>query len=94
MSRRTIQIDNCNICGAEKQTDLIPKLPPPGDWLILKVKSGTDAREKVEAVICASCLLAIADRVSHKPDEPVTQPTVEPAEQEYNKKPDSAKSRA
>jgi hypothetical protein len=79
MSRRTIQIDNCNICGAEKQTDLIPKLPPPGDWLILKVKSGTDAREKVEAVICASCLLAIADRVSHKPDEPKSDVVTEAA---------------
>lgn len=60
----------CDTCGASAELELLPKLPPPGDWLVFKVKSGKDAREKIEVAICPACVHAITDELpEQKPEE-------------------------
>jgi hypothetical protein len=59
MPIRTVRTVECDLCHAHAEHELLPKLPPPGDWLVIKVRSGTDAREKIEAVICPGCQEAI-----------------------------------
>ena len=38
--------------------------PPPSNDLVFKVTSGKDKREKIEAVVCASCAAKIVQLVT------------------------------
>lgn len=55
MPIKTIRTMTCDLCQQAAELELLPKLPPPGDWLIMKLKSGKDGREKVEVAICPAC---------------------------------------
>lgn len=70
MPIKTIRTMICDCCQQTAELELLPKLPPPGDWLVLKVKSGKDQREKIELAICPNCVEAIKDAL------PVDQPPV------------------
>jgi hypothetical protein len=50
--------------------ELIPKFPPPGTWLVLKIPSGKDKREKIEVAICRNCIIAIDAARGTRPETP------------------------
>lgn len=56
MPIKTVRTMTCDLCQAAANVELLQKLSPPFDWLIMKLKSGKDAREKVEVAICPGCV--------------------------------------
>jgi hypothetical protein len=58
----------CDRCQLTAELELIPKLPPPSDWLVLKVKSGKDQREKIELAICPNCVESIKGALPVAPE--------------------------
>lgn len=59
MPIRRIEIISCDLCQDEQQSDLIPKLPKPADWIVLRIADPKDGRAKLERVVCKNCLAAI-----------------------------------
>lgn len=71
MPKRHITELTCNVCGRKEQQDAdtdAKDANPAALWMELKVADPTDARKKLEPVICPKCVAAIAESLPTSSD--------------------------
>jgi hypothetical protein len=69
---------SCDLCGVEKERELIPDVAPSDKWICVSVVNGKDKRKKRDCAICPSCFTVVAACAGVSIPAPSTEPCSAP----------------